>query len=297
MRILKTLTAILLLGTLAHALAAVTVAGAQGQAGTEDLLMRIGERVAELYERAKHVICIETSTVQAVDSSYSPTGFARTVESELYLEADSSRANGEASIVRKIRKVNGRAPREKDRKDRAGCTDPVGLSTEPLAFLLTPRRSEYQFRPAGTTRDGSSTVLLIDFASVDRRSRPGLIEDPAGHEDCFDWSGHIATRGRIWVDAATYEVLQVEQGLMGPVDVKVPVLIQRRHRLDNHVVIVRDDVSIRYKRVVFSGPDEVMLLPESIHSLIVVRGGLQSTRRHQRFSDYKRFLTGGRVLP
>ena len=43
-------------------------------------------------------------------------------------------------------------------------------------------------------------------------------------------------------------------------------------------------------------PDEVLLLPESIDSFTVVRGGLQSTRRSQRFADYRRFVTGGRVL-
>jgi len=59
---------------------------------------------------------------------------------------------------------------------------------------------------------------------------------------------------------------------------------------------VRDDVTIRYKTVVFGDPDEVLLLPESIESLTVVRGGLESTRRNQTFSDYKRFVTGGRVL-
>jgi hypothetical protein len=78
--------------------------------------------------------------------------------------------------------------------------------------------------------------------------------------------------------------------------VKIPALIQRRHQLGSWVVIVRDDVTIRYKTVAFSDPDEVLLLPESIDSFTVVRGGLQSTRRNQTFADYKRFVTGGRVL-
>ena len=77
---------------------------------------------------------------------------------------------------------------------------------------------------------------------------------------------------------------------------KVPALIQRRYRLTRWVVIVREDVTIRYKTVAFSDPDEVLLLPESIYSFTVVRGGLQSTRRNQTFSDYKRFVTGGKVL-
>ena len=283
---------------LALALAAMTAAGAQQpQPNVEELLVRVGERVAEFYKRAKNVICIETSTVRPVDFSNWQEVFGRTVESELHFEADSGQTPGEVAIVRKVRKVNGRAPREKDTKDRAGCTDPNPLSPEPLAFLVPAHRSEYQFRTAGMTKDRNRTALMIDFASVDRRSNPELIEDPGGHDDCFDWSGHIASRGRIWVDARNYDVVRVERGLRGPVDVRVPALIQRRHQLASWVVIVRDDVTIRYKTVAFSDPDEVLLLPESIDSFTVVRGGLESTRRNQRFSDYRRFVTGGRVLP
>jgi hypothetical protein len=289
------LNAIGLPGALALAIA-MTATGAQAQPNVEGLLVRVGERVAEFYKLAKNVICIETSRVQPVDFNSSPKGFVRTVESELRIEADSDQTPSKAAIVRKVRKVNGRVPREKDNKDRAGCTDPSPLSSEPLEFLLPAHRSEYQFRTAGMAKDGNRTTLMIDFASVDRRSNPELIEDPGGHDDCFDWSGHIASRGRIWVDARNYDVVRVERGLRGPVDVKVPALIQRRHQLASWVVIVRDDVTIRYKTVAFSDPDEVMLLPESIDSFTVVRGGLESTRRNQRFSNYRRFVTGGRVL-
>jgi hypothetical protein len=258
------LKAIVLPGALALTLTAMTAASAQPN--VEGLLVRVGERVV------------------------------RTVESELQFEAGNGQTPGEVAIVRNVRKVNGRAPREKDNKDRAGCTDPNPRSPESLAFLLPAHRSEYQFRTAGISKDRNRTALMIDFASVDRRSNPELIEDPSGHDDCFDWSGHIASRGRVWVDARNYDVLRVERGLRGPVDVKVPALIQRRHPLASWVVIVRDDVTSRYKAVAFSDPDEVLLLPESIESLTVVRSGLESTRRNQTFSDYKRFVTGGRVL-
>jgi hypothetical protein len=39
-----------------------------------------------------------------------------------------------------------------------------------------------------------------------------------------------------------------------------------------------------------------MILPESIDTLIVVRGGLESMRSRQTFTDYRRFLTGGRLV-
>ena len=263
----------------------------------EDVLTRVGERVAEFYTRVRNVICIETSTVQPVDFSSSPQGFARTVESELRVEAASGAAPGEATVVRKVRKVNGRVPRDADKKDRAGCTDPTPLSPEPLAFLLPVHRSEYRFTIGKMMTEKNRPALMIDFATIDRRSQPELIEDPGGHDDCFDWSGHIAARGRIWLDAGSYDVLRVERGLPGPVDVDVPVLIERRYHLPSWVVLVRDEMTIRYKAVTFSDPDDVLVLPESIDSVTIVRGGLESTRRKQTYSDYKRFVADGRVLP
>jgi hypothetical protein len=230
---------------MALVLPAMTAAGAQSQPNVDELLARVGDRVAEFYKRAKNVICIETSTVQAIDFNNSVVGFARTVESELRVEADSGETPGEAVIMRKVRKVNGRVPRERDKKDRAGCTDPNPLSSEPLSFLLPAQRSKYEFSAAGISKDRNRTALAIDFASMDRRSNPELIEDPNGHDDCFDWSGHIPSRGRIWVDAGNYDVLRVERGLRGPVDVKVPMLIQRRYHLDGWVVIVK---ALRHRR-------------------------------------------------
>lgn len=280
--------------TAGFALTVVAAAGAQNQPDVGELLMRVGERIAEFYNRAKNVVCIEKSTVQAVDLNNSTVGFPRTVESELHVEA--SGTPGEAVFVRRVRKVNGRVPREQDSKDRAGCTDPNPLTSEPLGFLVPSHRSEYQFKPAGIGKDRNRPAFLIDFEAVNRRSTPVLIEDPDGHDDCFDWSGHIASKGRIWVDADTYDVLRVDRWLLGPVDVKVPVLLERRYHFDRWIELVRNDVTIRYRAVAFSDPDEVLILPESISSFILIRRGLQSTRRTQTFSDYKRFVTDGKIV-
>ena len=281
----------------ALALPVLTAAGAQGPASVDDLLARVGERVAEFYARATTVVCVETSTVQPIDLDNAPLGFARTVESELRIEIENPDVPSVAAVLRKIRRVNGRVPRESDKKDRAGCTDPNPLSSEPIAFLLPGHHAEYTFQAAGAAKDRNRNALIIDFESIDRRSNAELIRDPEGRDDCFDWSGRIASRGRVWVDAGNYDVLRVERRLRGPVDVKVPMTIVRRHHLDPFVVLVRDEITIRYRTVAFSDPDEVLLLPESIDTFTMVRGGLQSTRRSQTFSDYRRFVTGGRVLP
>jgi hypothetical protein len=139
-------------------------------------------------------------------------------------------------------------------------------------------------------------VLVIDFASAKRTSKPELIEDERGHDDCFDWSGSIATRGRLWVDAGTYDVLRVERRLEGPVDIHVPPRLQQRYHFESWVVLERDDQTIRYKPVTFRDPDETVLLPDSIDSMTVLRGGLQSIRRSEIYTDYQRFLTAGRIV-
>ena len=63
------------------------------------------------------------------------------------------------------------------------------------------------------------------------------------------------------------------------------------------MVIERAESSIRRKRVGFRDPEETLMLPAAIDTLTVIRGGdSQRVRITQRFSDYRRFLTGGRVV-
>src|SRR5438105_204382 len=272
-------------------------AAPQAPPDIEGLMTSVGERVGEYYRSAQSVMCVEQSTVQPIQSNWSPDGFSRTVESELHVEFE---ADGDtlstARVIREVRRINGRAPRERDKKDRSGCTDPDPLSPEALAFLLPAHRDEYRFMSVRDGREKDRAALIIDFMSTSRTSRPELVEDERGHDDCFDWSGPLATRGRVWVDAKTHQVLRVDRRIDGPVDVRVPWRLQRRYNLAPWVVIERDDQTMHYKAVAFRDPDEVMLLPESVESLTVLRGGLQSTRRTETFSSYRRFLTEGRVV-
>jgi hypothetical protein len=262
------------------------------------LMTRVAERVAGYYRQAQHVICVERSTVQPIGSNWTPEGMARTVESELRVEfeAGDGRALPEAKVVRDVRRINGRPPRERDKTDRSGCTDPNPMSPAPLAFLLPAERDEYRFTAVRDGKDKNRVALVVDFMSTNRKSRPELIKDQLGHDDCFDWSGPVATRGRVWVDAQTDDVLRVDRRIEGPIDVRVPWTLQRQYLFGAWVVIDRDDLSMRYKPVAFSDPDEVILLPESIDSLTMLRGGLQSIRRTHSFSSYRRFLGAGRVV-
>lgn len=277
-------------------LAAATTVTAQAPPDVETLLARVGAKIADYYQRAQNVICTEKATVQAVGHDYSPQGFARVTEYELRVETDAGAETPEAKVVRELRRINGKPPREKDKTDRAGCTDANPLSSEPLSFLLPSHRSEYTFTSGGFGKGKDSHSLILEFASSKPEGQGEIAEDPRGHEGCFTFSLPVVMKGRVWIDAETYQVLRVERRMAGMADLRVPAPLQRKHNLDNRVIVERHDTVIRYKTIPFSDPDEAMLLPESIDTLMVMRGGLESLRSRQTFTDYRRFLTEGRVI-
>jgi hypothetical protein len=273
-------------------------AASQASSDVAAVIARVGQRVAAYYERARQIVCIERSTVIPIDHDWGTEGFARTVESELRVETD---AMGDGNslqprVTRLVRSVNGRPPRERDKKDRSGCTDPTPVSPEPLAFLLPGEREAYKFTNLRETREQDRAALTIDFESAARFSHPELIEDEYGHDDCFDWKGSPPIDGRIWVDAVSYDVLRLDRHVSGPTDVRVPLPLQRKYGFPLWLTLERDDLTLHYTDVTFTDPDERLLLPSSVESLTIFRTGLQSMRRTQTFSDYRRFLAETKII-
>jgi hypothetical protein len=285
---------------LAAVLLTAGTATAQGPPDVDTLLARVSEKIADYYKRAQSVVCLEKTVVQPISTGISPSGLARTTESELRVEADlEADAEGGASgakIVRQIVRINGKPPREKDKKDRSRCTDPNPLSPEPLAFLLPANRQGYTFTTNGFGKGKDRDAFIIDFKAESEDREGKVEEDPRGIEDCWNISVVVRTAGRIWVDAKTYQVLRLERHLAGLGEVQATFEQQRKHNLPSHMTMERYDTAIRYRPITFTDPDESMLLPEVIETTVIWRAGMESTRRRQEYSDYRRFLTAGRVV-
>jgi hypothetical protein len=138
--------------------------------------------------------------------------------------------------------------------------------------------------------DGRAAVM-IDYKGV-AAGQPEV----TWRENCVSISLPGRSRGRIWIDTATYDVLRLDEQLVGPYEFQVPREHQRRGAAAS-MAIERADSSIQFKRVDFQDPDEVLMLPATIDTFQIVRGGgIQRTRITQRFSEYRRFLTGGRIV-
>jgi hypothetical protein len=133
---------------------------------------------------------------------------------------------------------------------------------------------------------------MIDYRGV----APGQPEI-AWRDTCVSISLPGRSRGRIWIDAATYDVLRFDESLLGQYEFDVPREQQRRGAASS-MLIERADSSIHFRRVSFRDPQETLLLPAQIETVTVIRGGgpTQRTRITQRFSDYRRFLTEGRIV-
>jgi hypothetical protein len=202
-----------------------------------------------------------------------------------------SAANGlgpEANIQRTLITVNGRPPGP---RAAPGCLDPKPVSPEPLAMLLPDRQAEYEFSVAGTDRIKGRRSVMIDYSSASTRK-----PTETWRGECVSIDLQSMTRGRIWADALTGEVLRLDESLTGQYDVWVPVRL-RRSGGPLSLTVERSDTTIRYAPVRFTDPDEELLLPESIDTLTIVRrAGTPQQRIVQTFSDYRRFMTSGRIV-
>ena len=280
------------------ALATVSAVTVRGQRTKEPpidlvgLLERVGERVEAYYQRAQSIVCTETVQLVTMDTSFVSNPHTRRLVYELRVSWDKAGdgdATPEANVLRQLKLVDGRAPKA---GEEPGCLDPKPVSLDPLSFLLPHHQREYKFtyKGIGKTGDGR-TAVMIDYAPTGKP--PAEIK---WKESCVEINVPARTTGRAWIDRFGGDVLRIDETVMGPFDVEVPES-QRRKGANSNLILDRADSSIRYKMVTFTEPNEVVLLPESIELMSVIRGaGSPRLRTTQRFTGYQRFVTGGRVV-
>jgi hypothetical protein len=272
------------------ALAVLTAGVLTDAAGTAQhlpLLERVGVYVEQYYARAQSVVALESVTLQPLARDLAADGFARRLLYEIRVEWDPA-AETRATVVRQLVRVNGRPPRP---DDEPRCTDPRGVSPEPLALLLPDQRPKYVFHPAGAAQVDGRRATMFEYRSV--RAEPPQVE---WNDDCarIDLPGR--TRGRVWADPETAAVLRFDEQLIGLVDIPVPMAQQRRGAAA-YMTVERADMSIRYAPVAFVDPAETLMLPTSVESIVVIRNsGSPRLRITQRFSDYRRFVTSSRLV-
>ncbi len=289
-----------LAGAFAAAIISLTTAVSAQSALTDvgGVLERAGKRVTEYFARAQSLVCLEKVALQRLGLTWSPEGTARRVESELRLSWDPTPENPtpkEAKTVRQVLRVNGGKPRKKDYDN---CTTPEQNAEEeqPLSILLPQQRQDYTFAIAGRETIDGREALVIAFKEVRKpKVDVSMVED---NEDCISFDIEGGMRGKIWIDVETQDVLRLDRSLSGLVEIPLPRKATLRAGSPLSWTMERWDSSIRFKRVSFDDPQETLVLPISSTTLQVTRGsGQPRLRTSTEYLSYRRFLTGGRLVP
>jgi hypothetical protein len=263
----------------------------------ETVLQRAGERVERYFLRAQSIVCLEVVHLQPITSGLTNDGFGRIVESELRLSwepAPDGTPSIEAQMLRRLLKVNGQEPRKDDWNN---CTAPEQQAHEPqaLSLLLPSQRADYIFKMAGQGFIDRRSAIMVDYRLMREVSVESSLID--GRDDCISFNLEGGMRGRIWIDAETYEVLRLDQGLRGLVEIPLPKAATGRNSGPTSWTMERWDTSIRFRPVKFENPSETLILPESQSSVRITRGsGSPRLRTTTHYKNYQRFLTSGRIV-
>jgi hypothetical protein len=268
-----------------------------GPRDVTEWMARVGERIEQYYARAHSIICEETVRLEPLGFDLLSNGdHVRELVYELRVAWDGVTGDGAdtstaptASVLRELLKVDGRPPRP---GDEPGCMDPKPVSPEPLGLLLPHRQGDYVFSWRGQGRERGRTSVTLDYKPA--RVQPAAI---VWTEKCVSIDLPGRTRGRVWLDQSTGDVLRLDEELTGQYEFPVPKAQARRPGLPVNFIVERADSSIAYQSVAFHDPEETVMLPASIVSLQVIRNsGVPRLRTTQKFSKYRRFITGGRIV-
>ena len=253
-------------------------------------LERIQASVERFYARALNVLADVRVRVLPLGRDMSPQGRTRELLYEMRVEwaEATDGAVPEPVVARTLLLADGRPPEAGDEPE---CGDPGALSEEPLAVFLPARRKDYVFSWHGRANEAGRETVVLDY-----RMRDDAAPTIEWDDTCVSVDLAGKTRGRVWADAVSGDVLRVDERMVGIFEFRVPP----EHNLGGApltMAIERADNSVRYRPVEFSDPDETLLLPSTIELMTEWRNaGVDRQLIVHEISNYRRFVTGSRLL-
>jgi len=247
------------------------------------VLRQLSERTQQYYDRFTSIICTETVRQQDLRRNLAPAGRPRVTIFELSVSRDlKSQDANDLRIERTLLSVNGRPARK---NQQPGCTDPKTGTPEPLSFLLEKNQPRFRFALNDRAAGGPAGARALSF--IQSPPEPVSVK---WTDNCFNAEGG-GQEGRVWFDPVTFDVLQVEARLSTPFHVRVP---QISVAVQSPIFVERAETTVRFERVAFEKPDEIVLLPQSVETLTVFRGAT-SLRTEQKLTNFRRFLAESKI--
>jgi len=256
----------------------------------ESTLARVGAQLERRYQRSQRIVSTEMVWVRSFTHNMRSNGSVQRLEFDRRVEWGTSEENDvpTVTVFRELRLVNGRKPQQRDLE---ACLMPLSETEDPLSALLPVRQVEFEFSLGELEWIDGRLVARLEYVPLEE----GLAE-VTWNEGCVSISLSGRTRGEVWVDVESGDVLRLDERLMGQFDFREPE--GRSLARPGWITLERDDRSIRYERVAFENPVETVMLPHSIEHSWMIRGSGLVPRYYssQRFSNHRRFVTDGRLV-
>jgi hypothetical protein len=256
----------------------------------EATLATVGEQLDRHYQRSESIVSTEMVTVRSFRRGMRENGPSQRLEFERRVEWGAFSEGGvpTVTVFRELRSVNGREP---TKRDLDACLTPRSESEDPLVVLLPMRQREFQFSLVKLERIDGRQVARLGY--VPREEGEAEV---VGDNGCVSISLPGWSRGEVWVDVESGDVLRLDEHLTRQFDFRSPQTRQGVRQV--WLALELDDLSIRYERVIFKDPVETVMLPRSIERSWVLRGDGFVPRyyRIQELSNHRRYVTGGRLV-
>jgi hypothetical protein len=249
----------------------------------EDILQRAGDRVQQYTASILNVVCTESTRRQELEPDLK-TEKNKPIELayDFFIVLGSSFGIREQ---RELKLINGKPPAK---NERAPVPDTTAYTTA-VVILLPEIRKNYTFTDAGIGDLDGRRVLIVDYV-------PAIRRPPSVSWEGARFRVNLQSKGRIWIDPESYDVLRLDSHLTEPYEFRSPkvakkgpfVLFGPTHTFKMET----SDVSIRFGSASFKDPEQTLMLPVSAESFQVFEGTrVPRIRITHSFTNYRRFTS------
>ena len=255
------------------------------------ILTRVGQSVERYHRGMFSIAFTETLRSEKLKKDMTPKKAKEFVYESVILRESLSDEDDDyfAGTHRRLKTIDG-----KPSKEGKGGGSSVSTHVALLNFLLPKLQKLYQFYFEGEETLRGRKALRIGMM------RPG------DGEPRVEWKGTsfrvlAPTRMSVWVDAESFDVLQVESRLAEPFEFESPRAFKAgpfgRFGPSRTLRYEREDYTVRFRPVQFKDPEQTLLLPERAESLTVIEGASNPRLRTTlSYSNYHRFISDVKVI-
>jgi len=266
-----------------------TVTGQDGDPELSTILQHVRERVTRHYLDLQSPAWTDTVKVEATGEKPRELVYDSIVRLQEPVPGDNA-VPFYIRDVSELRAVNGK-PVKKNELPKS--TDPRAANMGTLSFLLRSEEQSrnYAFSYAGPADLRGRRVLRIDINSP-QKTPPKVTWDDAfvffGVRYHFQVSGLQFTKGVLWVDPETYEVLRLEWK---------SDQFEFQRTADSQKIKYETGLKVQFQSMPLAEPNQTIAVPVSAEFTgIITRDDVRVSRQTHTFSNYKRFTGDAKVI-